>query len=164
MPPTGSSADAEGCVDGWIRSGQGLDRTRCDARAASCAVGGVLPRSRAASCWGASSSSAVRIRETPVTRNAHPSPERAFRIAPQDILHVARAGRERGLTVLGFWHGHLSGPAHAGEADADGLAAAEALGPERARAGDHGARRRTRARRACVRARPDGPREIPLAT
>ena len=29
---------------------------------------------------------AVRIRETPVTRNAHPSPERAFRIAPQDIL------------------------------------------------------------------------------
>ena len=71
----------------------------------------------------------VRIRETPGTRNTHPSPERAFRIAPQDILRVARAGRERGLTVLGFWHGHLSGPADAGEADADGLAAAEALGP-----------------------------------
>ena len=107
---------------------------------------------------------AVRIRETPVTRNAHPSPERAFRIPPQDILQVARAGRERGLTVLGFWHGHLSGPAHAGEADADGLAAAEALGPSArvlvimGRGAGHAP-----VVRAFVRG-PVGPREIPLAT
>jgi len=107
---------------------------------------------------------AVRIGETPATPNAHPSPERAFRIAPQDILKVARAGRERGLTVLGFWHGHLKGPAHPGEADAEGLAAAEALGPS-ARVLIVMGRGAGRAPvvRAYVRGE-EGPREIPLAT
>lgn len=107
---------------------------------------------------------AVRIREVPVTPNVHPSPGRAFRIAPHDILNAARAGRERGLTLLGFWHGHLEGLALAGEADAEGLAAAEALGP--------GARvlvvmGRGDGRAPVVRAYVSGefgPREISLAT
>ena len=107
---------------------------------------------------------AVRIGETPSTPNAHPSPDRAFRIAPQDILTVARAGRVRGLTVLGFWHGHLQGPAHPGEADAEGLTAAEALGPHARVLVVMG---RGGGRAPVVRAFVSGefgPREIPLAT
>ncbi len=106
----------------------------------------------------------VRIGEAPSTSNLHPNPERAFRIAPQEILRVARAGREHGLTVLGFWHGHLKGPAELSESDIEGMTAAEALGPN-ARVlivmgqGDG----RAPVVRAFVRDR-EGPREISLAT
>lgn len=113
---------------------------------------------------GRTEGSAVRIHETPGTPNVHPSPERAFRIAPQDILAVARGGRERGLTLLGFWHGHLQGAARPGEADTEGLVAAESLGPS-ARVLVVMGRGAGRAPvvRAFVRA-DEGPREIPLAT
>src|SRR5210317_653088 len=53
---------------------------------------------------------AVRVLEAPQTANSHALLERAFRIAPQEILEVARRGRARNLTVVGFWHGHLEAP------------------------------------------------------
>jgi len=113
---------------------------------------------------GALDNQAVRIQRAPRTPNTHPQPDRAFRIAPQDLLAIVRKARQEGLTVVGFWHGHLVGPPELGEADEEGLAAAEALGPSArllivAACGSG----RARVVRAFTRGRY-GPREIPLAT
>ena len=80
------------------------------------------------------------------------------------VSRLIAAARERGLTLLGFWHGHLEGPAHPGEADAEGLVTAESLGPN-ARVLVVMGRGAGRAPvvRAFVRG-PEGTREIPLAT
>jgi proteasome lid subunit RPN8/RPN11 len=69
----------------------------------------------------------VRIEDAPRVPNAHPDPERAFWIPPEAVLDAVRAGRDRGLCLVGFWHGHLTGPPDPGHADLDGLAAAEEL-------------------------------------
>jgi proteasome lid subunit RPN8/RPN11 len=54
-------------------------------------------------------------------RNSHPSPARGFEMAPEDLVLAGRAGRAQGLDIVGFWHGHLAGPAWPGELDAEGV-------------------------------------------
>ena len=104
----------------------------------------------------------ARILKAPQVPNSHPRPDRAFRIAPQDILEVVRGAREEGLTVVGFWHGHLEGPATPGEADIEGLEAAEALSRSARLLVILGAGAgRAPVMRAWTRG-PEGPREIPL--
>ena len=66
----------------------------------------------------------VEVLEAVPVKNAHPSPERAFLMAPEGMLVAGRAARERGLDVVGFWHGHLEGPAWPGFLDEDGMRAA----------------------------------------
>jgi proteasome lid subunit RPN8/RPN11 len=54
-------------------------------------------------------------------RNAHPSPQRAFYMEPEDLVVAGRAGRAQGLDIVGFWHGHLAGPAWPGVLDEEGM-------------------------------------------
>lgn len=72
----------------------------------------------------------ARIREVPEVPNVHPTPGQSFRIAPEDLMEIVCDGRERGLAVLGFWHGQLEGPPFPARADFEGLEAGEALGPD----------------------------------
>ena len=64
-------------------------------------------------------------------KNAHPSADRAFLIDPQSLLEAARTARAKGLDVVGFWHGHLEGPAWPGVLDEEGmrLAQSDTAGP-----------------------------------
>lgn len=73
----------------------------------------------------------AEVLEAVALPNAHPSPERGFHLQPETILRAARAGRERGLDLVGFWHVHLEGPAWPGMFDEEGMRAAhaEGLGP-----------------------------------
>jgi proteasome lid subunit RPN8/RPN11 len=61
-------------------------------------------------------------------KNAHPSADRAFLLQPESILEAGRAARAKGLEVVGFWHGHLEGPAWPGMLDEDGMRSAQADG------------------------------------
>jgi proteasome lid subunit RPN8/RPN11 len=66
---------------------------------------------------------AIRIEEAVSTGNAHPRPETAFLLAPAEVLRIGRDARERGLSIVGAWHGHPSGSADVSTADARGLSA-----------------------------------------
>lgn len=49
--------------------------------------------------------------------NVHPLPAQAWALAPKAQLQVRRAAREQGQRVIGYWHGHLIGPARPGRRD-----------------------------------------------
>lgn len=68
--------------------------------------------------------SRVHVEEVRVLENVHPSPDRAFLLPAAGAVAAAREARERGLTVIGVWHGHLRGLARLSESDAAGLASA----------------------------------------
>lgn len=68
---------------------------------------------------GAEVLEAVRV------KNAHPSPDRAFLLDPLGIVEAARAARAKGLDLVGFWHGHLDGPAWPGMLDEEGMRAVQ---------------------------------------
>lgn len=70
---------------------------------------------------------AARIARAIEASNVHPSPVAAFEIAADEHARIAREARSDGLEVVGFWHGHLTGPPRPGRRDAEGLAAAEDL-------------------------------------
>ncbi len=61
-----------------------------------------------------------RVEAVEAARNVDPRPARSFRITPEDGLAALRAARERGLRVLGIWHGHLEGPPAPSAADRRG--------------------------------------------
>ena len=61
-------------------------------------------------------------------KNAHPSADRAFLLEPESILEAGRTARGRGLDIVGFWHGHLDGPAWPGMLDEDGMRSAQTEG------------------------------------
>lgn len=63
----------------------------------------------------------AEIVEVASVPNAHPRGEHAFLMEPQGILSAARAGRARGLDVVGFWHAHPEGPAWPGALDEEGM-------------------------------------------
>jgi desampylase len=60
--------------------------------------------------------------------NAHTNPSRAFLLPPDEVAAAQGRARERGLDVVGTWHGHPRGPARLSGADVAGLAAAS-VGP-----------------------------------
>lgn len=66
----------------------------------------------------------VHVDEVRVLDNVHPTPDRAFLLPATGAVAAAREARERGLAVLGVWHGHLRGLARLSESDAAGLASA----------------------------------------
>jgi proteasome lid subunit RPN8/RPN11 len=66
----------------------------------------------------------IDVAEVRVLDNVHPNPDRAFLLAATGAVAAARDGRERGLAVVGVWHGHLRGTARLSESDAIGLASA----------------------------------------
>ena len=108
----------------------------------------------------------LRVAEAVALRNAHADPRRAFLLDPEAHLREAAAARERGLEVLGTWHGHLTGPPVPGVGDAEGMAAFAAIPGE----ADRGSCLlaivgRGSGGRAVVRAfvpGPEGPREVVL--
>jgi proteasome lid subunit RPN8/RPN11 len=53
--------------------------------------------------------------------NAHPSPERGFHMTPEALVAAGRSGRARGFDIVGYWHGHLEGPAWPGDTDEEGM-------------------------------------------
>lgn len=63
----------------------------------------------------------AEVLEAVPVRNAHPSPQRAFYMEPEDLVQAGRAGRAKGLDIVGFWHGHLAGPAWPGTLDEEGM-------------------------------------------
>jgi proteasome lid subunit RPN8/RPN11 len=70
----------------------------------------------------------AEILELAPVRNSHPSGQDAFLMEPQAILEAGRAGRARGLDVVGFWHAHVRGAAWPGALDDDGMNAAHVEG------------------------------------
>ena len=70
----------------------------------------------------------VAVREIRVLENVHAQPDRAFLLPASGAVAAAREARERGLAVVGVWHGHLLGPAQLSESDLAGLSSA-AKGP-----------------------------------
>lgn len=56
--------------------------------------------------------------------NAHVDPTRAFLLPPREVATAQARARERGLDVVGTWHGHLQGLARLSGADIAGLLAA----------------------------------------
>jgi proteasome lid subunit RPN8/RPN11 len=58
-------------------------------------------------------------------KNAHPSADRAFLLEPESVLAAGRTARAKGLDVVGFWHGHLEGPAWPGVLDEEGMRSAQ---------------------------------------
>lgn len=73
----------------------------------------------------------IHVEEVRVLENVHPSPERAFLLPATGAVAAAREARERGLGVVGVWHGHLRGLARLSESDAAGLASASKAGSSR---------------------------------
>jgi proteasome lid subunit RPN8/RPN11 len=109
---------------------------------------------------------AAWIDEAIALRNVHAEPRRAFLLDPAGHLGAARDARERGLEVLGTWHGHLEGPPYPGLADAEGMSAFRAIpgdatpGPALLAIVGRGTTGRAVLR--VFAPGPDGPREIPL--
>lgn len=66
----------------------------------------------------------IHIEDVRVLDNVHPVPDRAFLLPAPGAVAAAREGRERGLAVIGVWHGHLRGSARLSDSDAVGLASA----------------------------------------
>jgi proteasome lid subunit RPN8/RPN11 len=73
---------------------------------------------------GGVSTGIVRVQEVRPLANVHPTPDRAFLLPAPGAVAAAREARERGLAIVGVWHGHLHGPAALSEADAAGLRSA----------------------------------------
>ncbi len=76
---------------------------------------------------GRTTAGTARIREAPQARNAHPRPGSNFLVAPEDHARIQREARADDAEVVGYWHGHLAGPAAPGHGDREGLAAAEGV-------------------------------------
>lgn len=78
-------------------------------------------------------------------RNAHPRPEDAFLLEPQELLAAVLAAEGDGVDVLGFYHSHPRGPPRPSATDAR-----EATWPDAVHLlvwpGGHGAWRSTRGR------------------
>lgn len=73
---------------------------------------------------GAFSEGRIRVDEVRVLDNVHSAPDRAFLLPAAGAVAAVRESRERGLTVVGVWHGHLRGNSRLSESDAAGLASA----------------------------------------
>jgi proteasome lid subunit RPN8/RPN11 len=73
---------------------------------------------------GKSEAGRILVSEIRVLENVHANPDRAFLLPAAGAVAAARSARERSLTVVGVWHGHLRGPARLSESDAAGLASA----------------------------------------
>ena len=44
-------------------------------------------------------------------------PRVRYQIAPEDLIHIQRTSRERGLDIVGFYHSHPDHPARPSETD-----------------------------------------------
>lgn len=73
---------------------------------------------------GGTGEGVVRVQGLRPLPNVHQMPDRAFLLPAQGAVAAAREARDRGLTVVGVWHGHLRGTARLSEADAAGLLSA----------------------------------------
>ena len=89
-------------------------------RAHRAAVGG--PKEPCGLMLGHIDGARIHVEEVRVLDNVHPSPDRAFLLPAVGAVAATREARERGLTVVGVWHGHLRGLARLSESDAAGLA------------------------------------------
>lgn len=72
----------------------------------------------------------AEVLEAVSVRNAHQQPSRAFRMETEDLLVAGRAGRAKGLDIVGIWHGHLQGPAWPGDLDLEQMRDWQALNPQ----------------------------------
>jgi proteasome lid subunit RPN8/RPN11 len=74
----------------------------------------------------------IEVADVRVLDNIHATPDRAFLLPAAGAVAAARQAREKGLAVVGVWHGHLQGPARLSESDAAGLASASRAGEGKA--------------------------------
>lgn len=72
----------------------------------------------------------AEVLEAVPVRNAHETPSRAFRMETEALLVAGRAGRARGLDIVGIWHGHLQGPAWPGDLDVERMREWQNLNPQ----------------------------------
>lgn len=73
---------------------------------------------------GTFSNGTIRVGDVRVLENVHANPDRAFLLPAAGAVAAVREGREKGLAVVGVWHGHLHGSSRLSESDAVGLASA----------------------------------------
>ncbi len=60
----------------------------------------------------------ARVAEAvPVANRETETPRVRYQIAPEDLLHIQRAARAKGLEILGFYHSHPDHPARPSETD-----------------------------------------------
>lgn len=62
---------------------------------------------------------AARVAEVLPAANVAEAPERAFEIDPRTLIQAHRGARERGQTILGWYHSHPSGVAVPSACDAE---------------------------------------------
>lgn len=67
------------------------------------------------------------VAEARACTNAHPDRRTRYAIAPQELIAAQRAARERGLTIVGFYHSHPDHPAEPSATDGAEAAWPEAL-------------------------------------
>ena len=73
---------------------------------------------------GTFSEGRIEVADVRILENVHANPDRAFLLPAAGAVAAVREGRERGLSVVGVWHGHLRGTSRLSESDALGLASA----------------------------------------
>lgn len=60
----------------------------------------------------------VRVTEVAAVVNREMEmPRVRYQIAPEDLIHLQRTSRERGLDIVGFYHSHPDHPARPSETD-----------------------------------------------
>ncbi len=64
--------------------------------------------------------SRIHVREAVRLANEHPRPHACWSMSPEAQLEASRSGRQRGLRVVGTWHGHPCSPPLPSEADLEG--------------------------------------------
>ncbi len=79
------------------------------------------PAEPCAALVGRIEGASVAVSEAKPLENVHAAPHQAFTLDPGALLGVAREARDRGLQVVGAWHGHPRGPAWPSWADEEGL-------------------------------------------
>jgi proteasome lid subunit RPN8/RPN11 len=83
-------------------------------------AGDILSHARAAwpeECCGLLLGDPTRILATWPARNRSDEPRRRYLVAPEDHFAAVRAGRARGLEVVGAYHSHPTGLAEPSETD-----------------------------------------------
>ena len=68
---------------------------------------------------GRAQEGAARVEEVVPAANVAEAPERAFEIDPRTLIQAHRSARERGETILGWYHSHPTGLAVPSACDAE---------------------------------------------
>jgi proteasome lid subunit RPN8/RPN11 len=121
--------DAAGPAPGGVEPAPAPVRARIDPSAVAALLDAYSAATADEPCgllFGERDGAFVSIREAPSLENVHPSPDRSFLLDPDEQQRAIRERRDRGLELVGTWHGHVRGGPFPGQQDLEGVLAAHA--------------------------------------